>query len=105
MEWSLTSLWIQIVAGLVGAHVAAAAVREHAFGFWRHTIVGLIAGALGGYFLQTYAVTMVTASGSLNEPRPADVVALQSATGAILGGMSMLAIGFLVTSRSPNQGD
>jgi hypothetical protein len=32
MTWTLTSLMIQIVAGLAGGHVAAAAAREHAFG-------------------------------------------------------------------------
>ncbi len=88
MLWTTTSLYIQIVAGFVGAHLAAAVVRDHAFGFWGHTAVGLIAGALGGYFLQTYAVTVVTGNGSLNDIRPADIFVLQAATGAVLGGIS-----------------
>jgi hypothetical protein len=99
MLWTTTSLYIQIVAGFVGAHIAAAVARDHAFGFWGHTIVGLIAGAVGGYFLQTYAVTVVTGSGSLNDIRPADNFVLQTATGAVLGGICMLAIGMIAGHR------
>ena len=101
MLWTTTSLYIQIVAGFIGAHLAAAAVHDHAFGFWGHTAVGLIAGALGGYFLQTYAVTVVTGSGTLNDIRPADVFVLQAAAGAVLGAICMLAIGMLLVSRAP----
>jgi uncharacterized membrane protein YeaQ/YmgE (transglycosylase-associated protein family) len=70
MHWTTTSFLIQVFAGLVGAHLAAAVVREHAFGFWGHTLAGLVAGAVGGYFLQTYAVTLVTGNGSMNDPSP-----------------------------------
>ena len=68
MEWTFTNLIIQTVAGLIGASLAAAAAHEHRFGFWRHALVGLASGALGGLTLQQYASTVVTASGSLNEP-------------------------------------
>jgi uncharacterized membrane protein YeaQ/YmgE (transglycosylase-associated protein family) len=101
MLWTTTSLYIQIVAGFVGSHLAAAVVRDHSFGFWGHTAVGLIAGAVGGYFFQTYAVTVVTGNGSLNEIRPADIFVLQAATGAVFGGICMLAIGMLVVARTP----
>ena len=99
MLWTTTNLYIQIVAGFVGAHIAAAVVRDHGFGFWGHTVVGLIAGALGGYFLQTYAVTVVTGNGSLNDVKPADNFVLQTATGAVLGGISMLAVGMIAAHR------
>ena len=101
MLWTTTSLYIQIVAGFVGAHIAAAAVRDHGFGFWGHTVVGLIAGALGGYFLQTYVVTVVTGNGSLNEVRAADNFVLQTTTGAALGGIFMLAVGMIAAYRRP----
>lgn len=101
MLWTMTSLYIQIVAGFVGAHLAAAVIHDHAFGFWGHTAVGLIAGALGGYFLQTYAVTVVTGNGSLNVIRPADVFVLEAATGAVFGAICMLAVGMLVVARTP----
>ena len=99
MAWTTTSFCIQIIGGLIGAQVAAVVVREHAFGFWWHTVVGLIAGALGGYFLQTYAATMVTGSGSLNQPRPADIFVLQAVAGAALGAIATMAIGFLLGLR------
>ncbi len=97
MAWTTTSFLIQVIAGFAGAHLAAAVVRDYGFGFWRHTAVGLMAGALGGYFLQTYAATVVTGNGSLNEVRPADMYFLQAATGATLGGVAMMAIGMIMT--------
>jgi hypothetical protein len=103
MQWTTTSFLIQVVAGFVGTHLAAAVVREHAFGFWGHTAVGLVAGAVGGYFLQTYAATVVTGSGSLNGARPADIYFLQAATGATLGGIAMMAIGMIVTPQKPDR--
>ncbi|KJC56783.1 hypothetical protein UP10_33185 [Bradyrhizobium sp. LTSPM299] len=101
MLWTTTSLYIQIVAGFVGAHLAAVVVHDHAFGFWGHTAVGLIAGAVGGYFFQTLSVTVVTGSGSLNELRPADIFVLQAGSGAAFGGICMLAVGMLLAPRIP----
>jgi hypothetical protein len=101
MAWTTTSLYIQIVAGFIGAHLVATAVRDHGFGFWGHTAVGLIAGALGGYFFQTCVVTMVNGSGGLNDVRLADILFLQAAAGAAFGGICMLAVAMLVAARSP----
>src|ERR1700759_969265 len=94
MIWTSTNLIIQIVTGVVGAHFAAAAAQEHGFGFIGHTLAGAIAGALSGYFLQKLAVTVVTASGSLNEVGPADNAGLQGLTGLAAGGCLMLVVGF-----------
>ena len=94
MNWTLTNLIIQAITGIFGAHVAAIAAREHGFGFIGHTLVGLIGGAGSGYFLQTLAVTMVTGSGSLNEPTAAENVILQGLAGAGVGGCLMLIVGF-----------
>jgi hypothetical protein len=101
MAWTTTSLYIQIVAGFIGAHLVAAAVPDHGFGFWGHTAVGLIAGALGGYFFQTYVVTVVGGNGSPNDVGVADVFVLQAAAGAAFGGICMLAVGIVVAARSP----
>jgi hypothetical protein len=42
MEWTLTNLWIQIVAGILGGHAAAAATKEYSFGALGHTLAGMI---------------------------------------------------------------
>lgn len=100
MAWTLANLVIQIVAGLIGAHVAAAAAHEHRFGFWGHSLVGLAGGGLSGLLLQTYAVTVVTGSGSLNVPTNAEVFTIESLTGAVAGGIAMLAVGLIISERA-----
>jgi uncharacterized membrane protein YeaQ/YmgE (transglycosylase-associated protein family) len=95
MIWTSTNLVIQILTGVLGAHFAATAAREHGFGFFGHTLVGAIGGALSGYFLQTLAVTLVTGSGSLNEIRAVDNAVLQGLAGIAAGGCLMLVVGFI----------
>jgi hypothetical protein len=105
MIWTSTNLAIQIITGVLGAHFAASAAHEHGFGFLGHTIVGAIAGALSGYFLQKLAVTVVTASGSLNEVDAADNAVLQGLTGLAAGGCLMLVVGFIKHSIEKHQAE
>ena len=100
MAWTFANLIIQIVAGLLGANIAAAAAHEHRFGFWGHSLVGLVGGALSGLFLQTYAITVVTGSGSVNVPTHAEIITIQLLTGAVVGGIAMLAVGLFVNERA-----
>jgi hypothetical protein len=100
MTWTLANLVTQIVAGLIGAHIAAAAAHEHRFGFWGHSLVGLAGGGLSGLVLQTYAVTVVTGSGSLNAPTNAEIFTIESLTGAVTGGIAMLAVGLILSERA-----
>lgn len=95
MEWSVTNFWIQIATGILGGHAAAIAAKEHSFGAFGHTLAGLVGGALSGYFLQTFAATMVTGTGSLNEPRFVEQVVLQGLTGAVAGAIATLLVGFV----------
>jgi hypothetical protein len=95
MTWTFTNLVIQIIAGILGGHAAATAAHEHGFGAFGHTVVGALGGALSGYFLQTFAGTVVTASGSLNEPTAVEQAVLQGLTGAAAGGILMLIVGFI----------
>ena len=95
MIWTSTNLVIQILTGVLGAHFAATAAREHGFGFLGHTLVGALGGALSGYFLQTLAVTLVTGSGSLNEIRAVDNAVLQGLAGVAAGGCLTLVVGFI----------
>lgn len=100
MAWTSANLIIQIVAGLLGANIAAAAAHEHRFGFLGHSLVGLLAGALSGGFLQTYAAAVVTGSGSFNEPTRVEAIVIQFLTGAIVGSIAMLAVGFILSERA-----
>jgi uncharacterized membrane protein YeaQ/YmgE (transglycosylase-associated protein family) len=103
MTWTLTSLVIQIIAGLIGGHVAAVAVHEHAFGAVGHTVAGLVGGFLSGYFLQTLAITMVTSTGSLTEPRPAEVFMVQVLTGLVSGAIVTMVVGFIKHTFDQNK--
>lgn len=98
MHWTMTNLWVQIAAGLLGAHAAASAAHDYRFGFLGHSLAGLIAGALSGWLLQSQVITMVTASGSLNEPRMLEIIAIQMITGAVVGAIAMLSVGFLLNT-------
>jgi len=100
MEWTFANLVIQTVAGLIGSNIAAAAAHEHRFGLWGHSFVGLASGALGGLALQKYAATVVTGSGSLNEPSHVQIFASQALTGAVIGAISMMTIGLIIKERS-----
>jgi hypothetical protein len=100
MEWTFANLIIQTLAGLVGSNIASAVAHEHRFGFWGHSLVGVVTGGLGGLFLQKYASTVVTASGSLNEPTQVQIFASQALTGAVIGAIAMMATGFIIKERA-----
>jgi len=95
MAWSYTNLVIEIIAGLLGSHAAATAVREYGFGAFGHTMAGALGGAFSGCFLQRLVATTVTASGGLNEPTELENAILQALAGAISGGILMLLVGFI----------
>jgi hypothetical protein len=95
MIWSVSNLIIQVVMGVIGAHAAAIAVKEHAFGFVGHTIAGAIAGAFAGFFLQELTVTMVTGSGNMNAATAVENTVLQGAVGAASGACLMLVVGLI----------
>jgi hypothetical protein len=99
MNWT-SILILQIISGVVGAHLAAMALHQYRFGWVGHTLGGLLAGALSGYFLQTIALTVVTASGSTNEPRFPEVFFVEALTGAVAGGIAMAIVGFVIYESS-----
>jgi hypothetical protein len=103
MEWTITNLILQTVGGLAGAHFAATALHDHRFGMLGHGLVGLLAGALSGYFIQLLVLTVVTGSGSLNEPRNLDIFVIEGLTGMVVGGISMAAIGFLPQGKAAKE--
>jgi uncharacterized membrane protein YeaQ/YmgE (transglycosylase-associated protein family) len=100
MEWAVSNLVIQLAAGILGGHVAAVAAKEHSFGVLGHTLAGAIGGGLSGLFLQTLAATLVTGSGSLNEPRFGELMVAQALTGAVAGAIATMIVGFIKHGRS-----
>jgi uncharacterized membrane protein YeaQ/YmgE (transglycosylase-associated protein family) len=94
-EWTITNLVIQAIAGFLGAHAAALVSHEHRFGFIGHSLVGLIAGALSGFFLQRIVMTTVTGTGDAMPITDLQEGIYQAVTGLAVGGMAMLVIGFV----------
>lgn len=47
----IVGLVVDVVSGAVGGNLAGLAWREKSLGFWGNTIVGIIGGALGTYFM------------------------------------------------------
>jgi len=96
MTWTATNLVIQILAGILGGHGAAAVAKEHSFGALGHTIAGAVGGAASGYFLQTIVGTVVSGTGDIQQD--ADLVTqwvLQGLAGLAAGGIVTMAVGFL----------
>jgi uncharacterized membrane protein YeaQ/YmgE (transglycosylase-associated protein family) len=95
MEWTVTNVWIQIICGIVGGHIAATITKEHNFGAIGHTVGGAIGGGISGYFFQSLAATMVTETGSQQPSRLFDQYVIQALTGAIAGGIAVLLVGLI----------
>jgi hypothetical protein len=99
MDWTI-NLIVQVVAGFAGAHLAATALHEYRFGWIGHSLVGLIAGALSGYFLQAIVLTVVNGGGGINKPTIAETVVIEALTGAVVGIIATAAVGFLVKENA-----
>jgi hypothetical protein len=105
LEWSFTYFLIQAFAGFLGAHLAALVAREYGFGHLRHGLVGLVTGALSGFFLQRPVLTIVTAAGDVMPITKLQALVSQAATGLAVGGIAMLAVGFLRTEMAEESAD
>jgi hypothetical protein len=104
-EWSFSYFVIQVVAGFVGAHVAALVAHEHRFGFIGHSAVGLVTGAISGFCLQSIVMTTVTGTGDAIPITPFQAEVFQATTGLAAGAMAMLAVGFLCHELAGKSGD
>jgi hypothetical protein len=100
LEWTFVNLLIQALAGFLGAQGAAIAAHEHRFGFAGHSLVGLAAGALSGWFLQLPAMTAVMGNGTTMPITSSEAVVLQALTGAVVGGIAMLVVSFIRSEMS-----
>lgn len=95
-----SKLIVQTVAGFTGAKFSATALHEHRFGRLRHSLVGLVAGAPNGYFLQTVVLMVVTGSGSRSELRTVEAAVIETFSGAVVGAIAMAVIGFAIHASS-----
>jgi uncharacterized membrane protein YeaQ/YmgE (transglycosylase-associated protein family) len=103
MTWTMTSLVIEIIAGIVGAHTVAIAACRSSFGALGRSVVGAIGGYVGGYFLN--AAMVVNGSNALNESRLLDQAMAHSLTAAATGGILILAISFVAGDRPSSWAD
>ena len=94
-EWTIMNLAIQAIGGVLGAHIAAMVAHEHRFGFIGHSLTGLIAGALSGFFLQRIVMTTVTATGDAMPMTALEAGIYQAVAGLSAGGMAMLVVGLV----------
>lgn len=104
-EWSFTYFMIQVVAGFLGAHLAALVAHEHRFGFIGHSAVGLVTGAFSGFCLQSIVMTTVTGAGDAIPITPLQAEVFQATTGLASGAMAMLAVGYICNEIAKNVGD
>jgi hypothetical protein len=102
---SITYFLIQVVAGFVGAHVAALVAHEHRFGFVGHSLVGLIMGALSGFCLQNIVMTTVTGTGDAVPITLLQAEIFQAVSGLVSGAVAMLAIGYLRSEIANSSGE
>jgi hypothetical protein len=104
-EWSFSYFVIQVIAGFLGAHLAALVAHEHRFGLIGHSAVGLIAGAFSGFCLQSIVMTTVTGTGDAIPITPLQAEFFQATTGLAGGAMAMLAVGFVCSEMTKGAGD
>lgn len=93
----VVNLIIHILAGILGGHAAAIAVRDHSFGALGHTIAGAAGGAFSGIFLQGLVVAIE--SDFFREPTAAELAVGQGLAGAVAGGIAMLIVGLIRRAR------
>jgi hypothetical protein len=98
MNWNVTNLIIQLIAGILGAHGAAAGAKENRFGAVGHTLAGFVGGGLSGTFLQN-AVRTVTITGIPLEQTLVERVIIQSIVGAAAGAAAMMLVGFIKNEK------
>lgn len=67
MTWTLTNLVIQVIAGMVGGNAVATVAKDHSYGWLGHTLTGALGGLVSGYFLQMRALSIVDATGELQQ--------------------------------------
>jgi hypothetical protein len=94
-EWTILNLLIQAVAGVLGAHAMTMVAHEYSFGSIGHSLVGLVAGALSGFFAQQIVMTTISGTGGAMPITDLDADICQAVAGLAVGGIAMLVVGLL----------
>jgi hypothetical protein len=97
VTWTMTNLVIEIIAGIVGAHIVALGARVSNFGALGRSVVGAIGGYVGGYLLD--AAMVLNGSNALYVSRLLDQTMAHSLTAAATGGILILAISFVAGDK------
>jgi len=96
MTWTVTNLFIEIVAGIAGGLCIAAVLRELSFGAFAHSITGAIGGAVSGCFFQTIVATVVDSTGDVQQGSDrATQWILQALGGLAAGAAATMIVGFI----------
>jgi uncharacterized membrane protein YeaQ/YmgE (transglycosylase-associated protein family) len=91
MTWTVTNFIIQVIAGIVGGHAAAAAVHDHKFGALGHTIAGAAGGAITGLLLQSVVATVE--AGMFGTPSTVELAVGEAVVGFAAGALTTLIVG------------
>jgi hypothetical protein len=104
MPSALTSIAVQIVAGIVAGNAVALAVKEYSLGIVERSVIGALGGGIGGYLLEAVIPPTVTAAGDpviddsqINEWVIRVLVAL------IVGRILSLIVGFVRSEIAKNR--
>jgi len=96
MPSALTSIVVQIAAGIVAGNAVALAVKEYSLGIVNSTVVGALGGGVGGYLLEAVIPPTVTAAGDpVIDDSAVTEWAIRVLAALIVGGMLSLIVGFV----------
>lgn len=91
MTWTFANLVVQVVAGMLAGYITAVMMHQRAPTAYSHAVAGATGGFISGYFLQSIAATMMSASSKLEEPAPLESLLIQVFAGASAGGVTVRA--------------
>lgn len=83
----IVGLLVDVVSGAVGGNLAGLAWREKSLGIWGNTIVGIIGGAIGTYFMHQADILSYLTMDTLSVPSILGAIGVSAFFGAVLTGI------------------
>lgn len=90
----IVGIVVDVVSGAVGGNLAGLAWREKTLGFWGNTIVGIIGGALGTYFMRDANILGELSMTNLSVASLLGAAGVSAFFGAVLTGIVGIIKGF-----------